>query len=120
MDLKVLYVKDAGIKSKERIILQAINDCDIGTYLLFDTTYKGKYISDKVRHSFWLPDKKVKNGDKIIIYTKEGEEKNKSNNDGNSSYFFYWGLDTTIWNKEEDCAVLIRIEDYLVKKLIHN
>jgi hypothetical protein len=117
MDLKVLYVKDAGNKNKERIVIKAKDNCNIGIYILFDTTYDGNYISDKVRHSFWLPDKKVKSGDKIIIYTKQGEEKYKENNNGNNSYFFYWGLDTTVWNKKEDCAVLIKIDDYLVKKV---
>ena len=115
--MKILYVKNAGDDTKERIILEVQNDCDIGTYILFDTTYEGEYISDKVRHSFWLPNKKVKAGDKIIIYTKQGEEKHKINNSGNNSYFFYWGLDITVWNKEEDCAVLIKIDDYLVKKV---
>ena len=115
MELQILYVKDAGDKSKERIILQAKTDCDIGTYILFDTTYDGKYISNKLRHSFWFPDKEVKSGDKIIIYTKRGEEKIKENCNGNNSYFFYWGLDTTIWNKDEDCAGLIKIEGYMSK-----
>lgn len=100
-----------------QIILEAENDCDIGTYILFDTTYEGKYISDKVRHSFWLLDKKISAGDKIIIYTKSGEEKLKINGNGKNSYFLYWGLDETVWNKHEDCAVLIKIDDYLVKKV---
>lgn len=117
MDLKVLYVKDAGDALKERIVLEVENNCDIGSYILFDTTYSGNYISDKVRHSFWLPNMKLKVGDKIIIYTKKGEEKHKTNSNGNNSYFFYWGLDITVWNKKEDCAVLIKVDDYTVKKV---
>ncbi len=117
MELKILYVKDGGDESKERIVLQATDDCDIGTYVLFNTAYDGKYISNKIRYSFWFPNKDVKSGDKIIVYTKKGEEKFKENRDRNSSYFFYWGLDTTIWSKGEDCAGLIKIEEYIAKTI---
>jgi len=117
MDVKILYIKDAGDKSGERIVLQANNDCNIGDYILFDTTYEGNYISNKLRHNYWFPDKKIKSGDKVILYTKSGEESSKENKSGNTSHFFYWDLDITVWNKGEDCAVLIKVEDYNVKKM---
>lgn len=118
MDIQVLYVKNAGDNKKERIVLEVLNDCDIGEYILFDTTYSGDYVSDKIKHSFWFPDKKLKAGDKIIVYTKEGENKKKENSKGNSSYFLYWGLDCTVWNKGADCAILIKIADYVAKDLL--
>ncbi|UTY23681.1 hypothetical protein [Treponema denticola] len=117
MDIRILYVKDAGNKSAERIVLEANNDCDIGDYILFDTTYDGNYISNKLRHNYWFPDKKIKAGDKIILYSKQGIERSKKNISGNTSHFFYWDLDIAVWNKSKDCALLVNIEDYLVKKI---
>ncbi len=116
MDVTILYIKDSGDKNHERIILKAINDCNIGKYILFDTTYKEDQISNKLRHCYWFPDKEIKSGDKIILYTKKGHESSKQNKSGIESHFFYWDLDnTTIWNKKEDCAVVIKVESYITK-----
>jgi len=115
MNLKILSVKDQGDLENERVVLQALADCDIGKYIVFDTTYDGDMISNELRHSYWFPDKDVKKGDKVVLYTKKGKDKEKSFEQGFKSHFFYWGLERTVWNKDEDCALLIRVAEYRAK-----
>jgi len=116
MNVKIRATRDNGIRKKERLVLEVLRDDDIGYYVVFDTTFTGDgSVSNKVRHSYWFPDKKVRSGDTIVLYTKLGIQSEKQRKDGSTSHFFYWGLDKTIWNKEGDCAVLLRIEDWRTK-----
>jgi NAD+--asparagine ADP-ribosyltransferase len=111
MNVKILYIKDKSDIDNERIVLYANEDCDIGNYMIFDTYSIGEGISTKIRHTYWFPDKKIKKGDKIIIYTKKGKNSSKENS-LSTSHFFYWGIDRAIWIKEEECAVLMEISEY--------
>jgi len=116
MKVRIKYIRDKGVLKNERVVLIAMDDCDIGEYLIMDTTFSGDKISNKLRHTFWFPDKQINNGDLIVLYSKDGVDSEKENESGNKSHFFYWGLGETVWNKdEEDCAILFKVEDYMVK-----
>ena len=112
MDLTIRAIRDAGNAKLERIVLKVCEDCNVGDFLIMDTTYDGDRISNKLRHTYWFPDKVVKKGDLVILYTKEGKINEKINLSGNTSHFFYWNLKETVWNKDEDCAVLFSISEY--------
>lgn len=116
MNIKIRAIRNSGVADKERLVLQVLRDDDIGYYVVFDTTFTedGK-ISNKVRHSYWFPDKKVRIGDLVILYTKPGTQSESQNEDGSTAHFFYWGLDKTIWNKEGDCAVLLEARNWSAK-----
>lgn len=116
MNVKIRTIRDNGIANKERLVLQVLRDDDIGYYIVFDTTFTGEgAVSNKVRHSYWFPDKKVRARDLVVLYTKIGIQSEKQNRDGTTSHFFYWGLDKTIWNKKGDCAVLLEVKDWRAK-----
>jgi hypothetical protein len=113
MDLEIRRVVDKGNLDKERIVIYAKGDAEIGEYILFDTTFKGDgTVSNKLRHTFWIPDQEVNAGDLIVIYTKKGMNKFKENENGSKTYFLYWGLNETVWNQNEDCAVLVKIDQW--------
>jgi len=116
MNIGIEYIADPGVVGKERLVLKVIRDDDIGYYAVFDTKYTqdGK-ISNKVQRTYWFPDKSVKAGDLIILYTKIGNQSENKNKDGSTSHFFYWDLASVIWTKEKDCAVLLRIDDWKSK-----
>ena len=59
----------------------------------------------------------IKSGDKIIVYTKPGDEGSKTNKSGNESHFFYWDLEITVWNKDEDCAIIVKVDSYKTKRI---
>jgi hypothetical protein len=117
MKLEIRFVKDHGDLKNERIVLKTLGDINVGTYMISDTTYHSdESISNELRHVFWIPDKDVKQGDLIVVYTKSGKNKTVENESGNSTHFFYWGLERTIWNKNGDAAVLFSLSDWSFKK----
>jgi hypothetical protein len=116
MTIEIKYVKDAGNIQKERLVLKVTSDDEIGNYVTFDTTYldDGK-ISNEMRHSFWFPDRKVKENDLVILYTRDGKDSKLENKNGTTSHFFYMGLGNNIWNKDGDSAVLMEIKSWKQK-----
>lgn len=116
MNVEIRSIKDAGDLENERLVLKVLKDCDIGRFLTFDTTYTddGK-VSNLVRHPYWFPDKEVKAGDLVVVYTKSGRQSQKVNDNGTTSHFLYRGLDRTIWNQARDCAVVLEISDWKTK-----
>ena len=116
MNVKIKYIRNPGDLNKERLVLKVLRDDDIGYYLVLDTTSNDDgSISNLVRHPYWFPDKKVKSGDMVVLYTKNGKESKKANKNGSTSHFFYRGMDKTVWNKNDDCAVIIHISNWDVK-----
>lgn len=82
-------------------------DCDIGHYLLADSTYTSSdIVSNKLRHTFWIPDKKLKENDLVSVWTKAGSNTTAKTDNGETIHRFFWGLRTSVWNDEGDCAVL--------------
>ena len=119
MKFKLLYVKDSGDLSEERIVLKALAKADIGHYMLCDTTYnEDGTVSNKLRHTFWFPDLVAEEGDFISLYTKKGTNKNHDNKAKTTTHCVHWGLDKTIWNKEGDGAVLFEIGNWSAKNIL--
>lgn len=117
MKIKIRGVVDFKKQPSEKIVLDVLENCDIGEYLIFDTTYtKDGKISNKLRHSYWFPDQIVKKGDIIVLYTKEGSNTSTINANGTRNYFYYWNLKNSVWNDEGDCALLMHIDKWTHKK----
>lgn len=119
MNLKILRVHDNGVMSRERIVLKAFAPLDIGRYILCDTTYnRDDTVSNKLRHSFWFPDKEIKTGDFVVLYTTSGNDRQFDNKSDTVTHCFYWGLDRTVWNQDGDGAVLIEIGGWVAKNVL--
>ena len=117
MKVKIKEIIDHG-HSDERIVLNVIEDIDIGEYLVMDTTYtKDGNVSNKVRHPYWFPDKKIKKGDLVILYSKKGTQSETKNQSGSTSHFFFWGLDSNVWNNDGDCALLLHVNEWDAHKV---
>lgn len=117
MKLQISSVKDHGDLENERLVLKAISDVNVGTYIISDTTYHSdNEISNELRHVFWIPDREVEQGDVVVIYTKSGRDKTIKNKSGNSTHFFYWGLNRTVWNKNGDAVVLLSLNAWSFKR----
>lgn len=110
MRVKIRNIADHN-HDDERIVINVLEDTDIGEFLILDTTYNNGKVSNKVRHPYWFPDKKVKKGDLVILYTRKGTQSIKKNESGSTSHFFYWGLDSNVWNNDGDCALLLHVDD---------
>lgn len=113
MKLKIISVHNHGDFDKEYVMLKANEDCDVGRFVLADSTYTadGK-VSNKVRHTYWFPDKNIKKDELVSLWTGPGNNTTAKTNDGTTVHRFYWGLKTAVWNDGGDCAVLLDIQDW--------
>lgn len=73
MDLKLVKIADCG-NDKERLVMQAVRDCNLNEYIVLDTTFdEAGIVSNKHRHVYIMPDINVYQGDFIWLFTKKGE-----------------------------------------------
>ncbi|GLB47994.1 hypothetical protein [Neptunitalea lumnitzerae] len=108
MNIEVVDIKDRGNKVKERIVLKALSNLDIGYYIVFLTTKTGENsFSSTPKNIFWFPDKDINEGDLVVLYTKSGKNSIKDNKSGNRTHFFYWGLTPPVFENKNKIAVVI-------------
>lgn len=114
MKLEIKYIKDRGT-AEERVVLIANEDCDIGKYFVFTSKKIGEKISyTNLKKPFWFPDKFVKKGDLVILYTKAGSSSFKVNKDGSSSHFYYRGLSSPAL-MENQFALLVEANTWKIE-----
>jgi hypothetical protein len=113
MELKISGISDRGVLKDERIGLNVIKDCELKFYQLFRTSFgsSGGFFS-RAKSAYWFTPKKVKAGDKIIIYSKVGTDNSKLNQDGTTTYWYYWGLDEPIFTDDLHGIVLVEINNW--------
>jgi hypothetical protein len=114
MDISIRTIRDPGDKARERVVLQAEKNLDIGWYILLATRISkdGTTLGGLVPFCFWFPNREVKSGDIIVAYSKTGQSKRKDNSSGNVSHFFYWGLEDAIWGSDSLRPVLMATSEW--------
>ena len=118
MTLFLRSIADAGEYGKERLVMKASEDLDIGDYVLLQVgTVRQGVISTKTRHSFWFPYKKILKDDLVVLYTKQGASSEKDLDGGNTTHFYYWGLKDAIWTDSKLNAVLLHAPSWKSKSV---
>ena len=113
MSVSIVSVHGHGDFDKEHVLMEVLSDCDIGTFILADSTYTGEHkISNRLRHFLWIPDRLVKRGDLVSIWTKCGTETTVTDDRGRTIHRLFWGLKTAVWNDDGDCAVLFDVNSW--------
>lgn len=111
-NIRISQFAQPGEYYKERVILRATRDTDIGSLLLMcspDTP--GGKIEGGNKITYWFPDKQIKNDDLVVLYTKTGINSTKDLGEGRTAHFFYWGASQCMWGAGNS-AVLLSIEDW--------
>lgn len=106
MKLAIRGIRDARDVTRERLIIEVKGDTDVGQYLVLRVPRLGPEVASLVTRAFWFPDKEVRKGDVVILYSKDGNATEKKNTAGNTSHFFYWGTGEGIW-ADDHAAVLM-------------
>ncbi|USD24644.1 hypothetical protein [Flagellimonas marinaquae] len=117
MELKISGISDRGVLKEERIGFNVVKDCELKFYQLFRTSFgsSGGFYN-KAKSAYWFAPKKVKAGDKIVVYTKNGTNSSKENSDGTTIYWIYWGLEEPIFTDDKYGIVLVKIDDWELSK----
>lgn len=114
MELKITSIGDKGKLVNERIGFKVLKDCQLKYYLLTKTKKTENGFANRGDAFFWFLPQEVKTNDKVVIYTKYGKNAVKVNNDGTTTYFYYWGLNEPIFNSETDRVVLANINTWKI------
>lgn len=118
MEIDIVGVADAGELEKERLVLKVVKSCDIGYFLVLDAmSLDNGEVSTRVRQPYWFPDRKVKVGDRILLYTKKGAgPKQRTDDDGTTTHCFYRQLESTVWNNGGDCALVLGVSSWVSRR----
>ncbi|MCY1642118.1 hypothetical protein [Methylorubrum sp. SL192] len=114
MDLSILKLQDNGNPSLEVLILSVDIDTNLNGYAVCDNTYISgtTNLSNERRNFFWFPNKGVKAGELVALWTRPGKYCNVTNKAGKVVHYFHWGLSNGVWNNTGDLAILIEIAAY--------
>ena len=115
MQVKIGHVADKGDLDRERLVLHAKRNADIGDFLLIRTGVEDGEVTTDVRDSFWFPDRPVKAGDLVVVYSKSGTHREKKIDGGRTAHFFYWGQKAPLWRDEDFAPVLLHAPDWVSK-----
>ena len=113
MQVKIGYVADEGDLDRERLVLRAKRNADIGDFLLIRTSVRDGEVTTDVKDSFWFPDRSVSAGDLVVVYSKAGSDRKKKIEGGRTAHFFYWGQEAPLWDDESFAAVLLHAPDWV-------
>jgi len=107
--LKIISVNNSGALASEYVFLKVVAECNIGDYLLVDSTYESDDTpSNKLRHVFFFPSKVLKEGENILLRTKAGTYKLEKTANGSPQHNLFWGLKETVWNVDGDKAFVFK------------
>lgn len=110
MKFKINGLREPGNLEKERVVIEILEDGNVGTLIVASTKQQDEgSVSSGIKNSYWIPDQDVQKGDLIIIYTKAGKKNNRVNPSNSTSYFFYIGLETPLYNENDETVVVFDI-----------
>jgi hypothetical protein len=117
LEVEIEGIQGHGDASTEYVRMRVKADCDIGNFILADTTYVGPgQVSNLLRHMFWFPNGRVRAGDTIILRTGTGKDAQEAAKGGSTKHRFHWGLGSAVWNDTGDAAVLLKVEEWTFRK----
>ena len=99
MTLELRRIADRGDPQRERVVLRATADVQIGNYATFRCRVgvEGDPLSGPVLDAYWFESRRVKLGDFVILYSKAGVKSQKKGERGSTSYFYYWNAKAPLW-----------------------
>lgn len=117
MQLEIKSFADAGDLARERIVLRALTDIDIGNYVILrsKTDSSGNPLSG-LKTAYWLPDIQISKGDLVVLYTKTGKASKKTLESGRTAHFYYWHQTHALWDADKkNTAVVMLCESWAAK-----
>lgn len=116
MNLQLIGISDRGVANKERLEISVLVDTNLYYYVVFDTRYSTPLAVNNIPElAFWFTSFPVKAGDRVVLFTGQGQQISIPVL-GQTIHYFFWGQPTTLWNNTGDCAVLLEISSWQTSK----
>lgn len=112
MEIILKSIGDKGDLNNERIGFTVVTSCELKYFLVIRTKKTDGGFQNKGTDYFWFLPQQVKENDKIVLYSKKGQNSVKDNLDGTKTYFFYWGLNSPVFKSSDDIVVLANIKNW--------
>lgn len=117
MRVEIRGIIDYGNLNSERIVIDVLEDCNIGHYMVMHTYYTQHGMpSNKIKTIYIFPSQPMKRGDVIVLYTKEGKNFFMEKG-GTMEYTFHWGEKECIWSDGGDCILMVHYDSLYHKKI---
>ena len=87
MKVQIQFVADKGDRNRERLVLRVLRNADIGDFILIRARFEGNQVTTEVVNTFWFPYEAVKAGDVVVVYSKSGNDKQKTIEDNRTALF---------------------------------
>lgn len=87
-------------------------DEDIGFFAVFRTLVQDDHITNSVTDVYWFPNKQVRAGDLVILYSKSGTNTERVLKNGNTAHFFYWSKGVTLWKHANYAPTLVSTPEW--------
>ena len=108
MILNIVSIADRGDHEKERIVMRATADTDVGEFAVFRAhLLEDGAVSSDVSDVFWFPDKSIKSRNLVVLYTKKGAASERVVQSGRTVHFYYWGKSHALWSGSHHAPVLV-------------
>jgi hypothetical protein len=112
MEIILKSIGDKGDLNNERIGFNVLTTCELKYFLVIRTKKNVNGFHNKGTDYFWFLPQQVKANDKVVLYTRSGQNSVNENSDGSKTFFFYWGLTSPIFNNADDIVVLANIKNW--------
>lgn len=116
MEIILKSIGDKGDYNNERIGFVALKKCQMKYFLVVKTKKTENGFRNKGDNFYWFLPQEVEENDKIVLYSKKGQNSIENNPDGTKTYFYYWGLNDSIFKSANDIVVLANINDWKLNK----
>lgn len=111
-NLSISNIRDIGDLNKERVVIPINSECNLGNYVIFRSNASATNLLAGPMIAYWFPNNNdLKEGDIVVLYSKKGLKKKKEV-DGKTTYFYYWGSASPIWNEPRTAAVLSQFPEW--------
>lgn len=107
MSIELRSIVDKGNLSKERLTFRVNSNSDIGDYVILQSGFADGEVTTDIHNAFWFSYKPVKKGDLIVLYTRSGSGSVKPLKQSGFAHFYYWGLNSAMWENSERAAVVL-------------
>lgn len=116
MNLTISSFANNGDIGKERLILKANVDLDIGKYAVLYTELTADHNATAgSKLAYWFPDEEIKANDLVVLYSKNGTSSKKDLGNGRTAHFFYWERESPLWNDKSKGAVVLQVAGWAKK-----
>ena len=113
MRLQLVRIADRGLPNRERVHLSVLQETNLSYYAVLLSRYiTPSGVANGNLSAFWFPSQSVRPGDQVVLFSGPGTPSSRTEPNGSTTHFFYWGLPNSVWNVPAMCAVVVEVASW--------